>query len=194
MRPQLTDEELIGAIEQKAERLEITTTEAIRLAIRNFCKGDMDIEENDHPSTRTIDLLEDKDMRSVHRSLWRIGSSNGCADDLRKVPLSSAKSVVAQLMGVSKEVIQEMYIKPLSRKQITDLEFGSSTAMLYVVDPDATVVDDPDALNEFGSDNDDNDDQVTNDSDFDDKMAEIDAAEPVRADGGSVDTDKSGEE
>lgn len=180
MRPQITNDELIEALGQKAERMGITPTEAVRIAIRNFCKNDMDIEENEEDEytlTRTSDLLDDEDMRSIHQAIWRIGQP--AQEDIRRAPLSSAKSVLAQLMGVSKDAVQELYIKPLARKQILDVNAAASSGEIYVVDPNAPVMidqSDDEAL-----------DTVTTDHDPDDteeRMQELDNAEPVRADGG----------
>ena len=191
MRPQLTDEELNEALEQKAERMDITPTEAVRIAVRNFCKQEIandENEENEYTLTRTRDLLDDEDMRSVHQAIWRIGQP--AEENLRKAPLKSAKSVVAQIMGINKEAVRELYIKPLGRKQILDVRTAASSGEIYVVDPNAPVeIDDADYyINDS--------DETTNDidPDPDERMDQLDAAEPVRADGGSVDTDKSGEE
>lgn len=194
MRPQLTDEELNEALEQKAERMGVTPTEAVRIAVRKYCQEEIandEDDENNHTLTRASDLLDDEDMRSVHQAIWRIGKPDG--EDMRKAPLSSAKSVVAQLMGISKDAVRELYIKPLGRKQIIDVRTAASEGEIYVVDPDATVDPDPDTDTDDTSSEDS--EEITNDNSTDDeadddvaeRMQQLEAAEPVRADGGTDD-------
>lgn len=122
-------------------------------------------EIDDEPAYEQLSRVLTNEEKRAHHSLWDE------SDEAARISIDDAITTISD--------------------ELETFEYDGSQTIMQLADANAITVDLKDSQICVREPD---DEEVINDSDVDDKMAEIDAAEPVRADGGSVDTDKSGEE
>lgn len=184
----LNDEQLIDALDELSDE-HGSKADAIRHAIKQAAGSDDDDPGDDKPET-VADQLSESSLRKALRKLWEISRGrDGGREDVGHTSADAAMSVLAQEFAVNKAAVKPMYLTPLKSADMIDVDSGADQTIIYVVDPDAQLsYHDPDRSDAVDADHDPDDSgEVTNDSDVDvdDRLAEIDAAEPARADGGS---------
>jgi hypothetical protein len=183
----LKDEQIIDALQELVDE-HGTKAEAIRHALQQAAGSDDRSTTDDEPET-VADQLSESSLRKALRKLWEISRGrDGGRDNVGHTSADAAMSVLAQEFAVNKAAVKPMYLTPLKSNDVIDVDAGADQTIIYVVDPDAQLADDD--TDAVGADHDPDNDEVTKDSDIDvdDRLAEIDEAEPVRADDDTVDT------
>ena len=174
IRARINDEELANQIDEAADE-HGSISEAVRHAISETY-GDTD-DTDDEPET-VVDRLGESSLRKAHRNLWSIARGrDGGREDMGHTSADAAKSVLAQEFSVNKAAVKPMYLTPLKSESVIDVDPGQSQTIIYVVDPDAPI-EQPEPV---GYDRPHRPDPDTDGMDVDDQFAEIDEAEPVRA-------------
>ena len=170
MRPHITDETLVAAIEEAAEE-HGSKTDAIRYAIRRQFVETHD-EQDDEPQPATIaDTIKEKSLRKAHRCLWSVcRGKEGGRNDVGHTSADTARSVLAQEFGVNKAAVKSLYLTPLKAQKIIDVNPGSDQTIVYVVDPDATAP--ADMIDEQQPADTDTDSEA----DVDNRLEQLDAA------------------
>ena len=185
----LNDDQTISALQELADE-HGSKADAIRHAIRHAAGADDDHDDTaDEPQT-VVDRLSESSLRKALRCLWSISRGrDGGRDNVGHTSADAAMSVLAQEFSVNKAAVKPMYLTPLKAADVIDVDPGADQTIIYVVDPDATVVDESETATI--DDEPDTDEPEIDDIDVDDRLNEIDAAEPARVqtDGGRDLTD-----
>lgn len=186
----LNDDETIDALDKLSDE-HGSKAEAIRHAIQQAAGSDDGSTTDDEPQT-VADQLSESSLKKALRKLWEIARRDGGRDDMGYTSSDAAMSVLAQEFSVNKAAVKPMFLTPLKAANVIDMESGNDQTIIYVVDPDDDIAGDDDELTNYSDDDDtittDDDSNPTIDDpdDADDRLAEIDAAEAVRADGGAT--------
>lgn len=174
IRARINDEELANQIEEAAEE-HGSISEAVRHAI-SHTYGDTD-ETTDEPET-VVDRLNESSLRKAHRCLWSISRGrDGGRENVGHTSADAAMSVLAQEFSVNKAAVKPMYLTALKSESVIDVDPGQSQTIIYVVDPDAPIKQPKPVSNDLP----DEPEPDSDDMDIDNQFAEIDEAEPVRA-------------
>jgi hypothetical protein len=126
MRPKITDDELITAVEEATEE-HGSKIDAIRHAIRQTL-GDGD---GDTSGDRINSHLR-PELRKAHRTLWETSHAG-------KANMDAALAALAQQMSVDKNLCKVLYIRPLANEEMVRVDPGMAAVTLWVRDPDQTI-------------------------------------------------------
>lgn len=174
MRPSIEDDDTLYALEKAANHMGISKTEAVRLAVRYMYVNE------DIGDRQAADLHDDSDQRKAHQLLYKMAEPIPQRENLKKTKVSAAKSLLAQEFGMAQSTVKEIYLNSLNDKKVIDIKDQLGNNSVYVTDPTATIA---------PASSDDDSEEITNDSDdAADRMDQLEAAEPVRADGGADET------